>query len=277
MPDAALPAVAPPKPWASNVDAITGKGMWIWQWNATEHGDADAVIARAVQAGLHQIWVRVGDSANGFYGAAELEAVVDKAHQAGMTVIAWGFPYLYDPVRDAAWTAQILAWHSGSGEQVDGYSADLERSTEGVAMTAQRAAVYLELVRRSAGDRLIVATVYPPLDAYWTGRYPYSAMAPYVDVFAPMEYWECVDPGADAIQALQRLGTLRPVHLIGQAFDMADSGRIPPPSGAEIDRFLRVGRSSGALGVSFWVWQSAVPDEWQAISGFPWSVGVRPD
>ena len=276
IPDAKLPAPRPPAAWASDVDAITGKGMWIWQWSSTEHGNADTIIARAVSAGLHQLWVRVGDSADGFYGASVLNALVDKAHTAGLSVIAWGFPYLYDPVRDAGWTAQVLAWRSEGGAPVDGYSADLERSTEGVAMSALRAAVYLDQVRRVAGGRLIVATVYPPLDQYWAGAYPYATMATYVDAFAPMEYWECVDPGADAVQALARLGTLRPVHLIGQAFNMADSGgRRPPPSGAEISRFLDVGRRSGALGASFWVWQTAVDDEWRAITAYPWHVGVR--
>ncbi|MHB8463261.1 MAG: hypothetical protein ACYDH6_21915 [Acidimicrobiales bacterium] len=274
VPDAKLPTPTAPAPWVSDVEPITGKGMWVWQWTSTEHGKPDAIVARATAAGLHQLWVRVGDSPDGFYGRAELDALVPKAHAAGLTVIGWGFPYLYDPVRDAAWTAQVLAWRSSGGEQVDGYSADLERATEGVAMSGLRAGVYLDLVRRAAGDRLVVATVYPPLDDYWAGDYPYRTMATYVDAFAPMEYWECVDPGADAVQALARLGALRPVHLIGQAFSMADSdGRAPYPSADEIGRFLSVGREAGAIGVSFWVWQTAVDDEWRAITAYRWSVG----
>jgi uncharacterized lipoprotein YddW (UPF0748 family) len=272
--------VKAPSPWTSHVAAITGKGMWIWQWSSTDGGNAAQVVQQAVSAGLHQLWVRVGDSMNGFYGADELDALVPVAHAHGIAVIAWGFPYLWDPVGDAQWTAQILDWHAANGQQVDGYSADIEEATEGVMLSAQRAAVYLGLVRQTAGSRLVVATVYPPTDANWTGAnaYPYRAMASYVDAFAPMVYWECTDPGTDSSLDIARLSTLRPVHVIGQAFNFAgDGGRTPSPSGAEIAEFLSAGRRAGALGASFWVWQEATSEEWSAVSGFAWhSLKPRP-
>lgn len=247
--------------------------MWIWEWSSTDGGNAVEVVQQAMAAGLHQVWVRVGDSMNGFYGAQELNALVPVAHAHGIAVIAWGFPYLWDPVGDAQWTAQILDWRAADGEQVDGYSADLEESTEGVMMSAQRAAVYLEVVRQSAGSRLVVATVYPPSDANWSGGYPYQAMAPYVDAFAPMVYWECADPGTDATADVDRLLTLRPVHVIGEAFNFAGSGgRTDSPSGAEISEFMGASQRAGALGASFWVWQEATPDEWTALTDFPWSL-----
>jgi hypothetical protein len=245
--------------------------MWIWQWDSTDGGAAGQVVQQAVAAGLHQLWVRVGDSQNGFYGAEELDQLVPVAHAHGIAVIAWGFPYLWDPVGDAQWTAQILAWRDPSGQQVDGYSADIEKSSEGVMLSAQRAAVYLELVRQAAGSRLVVATVYPPSDVNWDGGYPYSAMAPYVDAFAPMVYWECTDPGSDAALDVARLSALRAVHVIGQAFNFSDvGGRTVSPSAAEIDEFLSTGERAGAVGASFWVWQEATPEEWAAVTGYPW-------
>ncbi len=273
-----LPPVSAPAPWTSHVGAIAGKGMWIWEWGSTDGGDAGEIVQQALSAGLHQLWVRVGDSMNGFYGADELDALVPIAHAHGIAVIAWGFPYLWDPVGDARWTAQILDWRASDGQQVDGYSADIEESTEGVMLSAQRAAVYLELVRQAAGSRLVVATVYPPTDPNWDGDYPYRAMAPYVDAFAPMVYWECTDPGTDAALDVARLSTLRPVHVIGQAFNLAgDGGRSISPSGAEIAEFLGAGHRAGALGASFWVWQEATPEEWAAVAGFHWgSHGSRP-
>jgi hypothetical protein len=267
-----LPAVTAPADWTSHLTALAGKGMWIWEWDSTDGGNADAVVQQAVSAGLHQLWIRVGDSQNGFYGAQELAALVPVAHAHGVEVIAWGFPYLWDPVGDAQWTTQILDWRSPDGEQIDGYSADLEQSTEGVMMSAQRAAVYLELVRQAAGSRLVVATVYPPSDTNWDGGYPYAAMAPYVDAFAPMVYWECTDPGSDAATDVARLLTLRPVHVIGEAFNFSDEGgRAVSPSGAEIAEFLSASKHAGALGASFWVWQEATSEEWSTLGGFSWS------
>ena len=142
-------------------------------------------------------------------------------------------------------------------------------------MTAQRAGVYLETVRRAAGDRLVVATVYPPLDLYWYGDYPFHAMAPYVDAFAPMIYWECTDPGTDATAETARLSSLgRPVDIIGQAYNMApEHGRAASPSGAELTEFMSAGRRAGAVGASFWVWQDATAEEWAALAAYRWQPG----
>lgn len=253
------------------MSAIAGKGMWIWDWSATDGGNARAIVDQAERAGLHQLWVRVGDSSDGFYGASELDALVPLAHAAGVRVIAWGFPYLYDPVGDAGWTARILNWRAPGGQQVDGFSADIEMSTEGVALSTQRAGVYLENVRRAAGSRLVVATVYPPFDQFWYGNYPYRMIARYVDAFAPMIYWECSDPGSDATAETARLATLRPVHIIGQAFNFAAyRGRAVSPSGAELTEFMQAGRKAGAVGASFWVWQDATPQEWTALAAYRW-------
>ena len=273
VPDAQLPATAQPRAWATDPRPAFGKGMWVWMWKNTEGGNADAVVARARRAGLNQLWVRVADSQSGFYAASVLAELVPKAHAAHLSVIGWGFPYLYDPVGDAAWTGDALDWRSPSGDHIDGYSADVERSSEGVMLTPRRVAVYFDAVRRRAGNRLVVATVYPPLDAYWQGRgYPFAAMAPYVDAFAPMIYWECTDPGEDARVAVERLATLRPVHLIGQAYDMAGipGGRVNAPSAAETLRFLDIGKRSGAIGASFWVWNTMDAPQWGALSSYPW-------
>lgn len=272
-----LPAVTTPARWTSHVGALDGKGMWIWEWDSTDGGNADEIVHQAMAAGLRQLWVRVGDSQNGFYGAQELGALVPVAHAHGIAVIAWGFPYLWDPVGDAQWTAQILDWRSPDGQRVDGYSADIEEATEGVMLSAQRAAVYLELVRQAAGSRLVVATVYPPSDSNWGGAYPYKAMAPYVDAFAPMIYWECTDPGSDASVDIARLAALRPVHVIGQAFNFAGTGgRTNSPSAAELDEFMRASKRAGAVGASFWVWQEATAEEWTAVSGFAWKASGLP-
>jgi hypothetical protein len=86
-----------------------------------------------------------------------------------------------------------------------------------------------------------------------------------------MVYWGCTEPGQAATQAIQRLGTLRPVHLIGQGYDMApEGGRHGPPSAEETTRFLDVARRGGATGASMWVWQSIGPHQWSALAAYPW-------
>lgn len=271
VPDAALPVPAPPAAWAGDLSVLQGKGMWIWKMGQTEGGDPAAIVARAKDAGLRQLWVRVGDSQSGFYAASALSALVPAAHREGVAVIGWGFPYLWDPGADARWSADALAWRGPDGSALDGFSPDIEMASEGVQLSEARAQVYLGQVRAAAGRRLVVATVYRPSDIVW-GRYPYAAIAPYVDAFAPMVYWGCTEPGDAAIQSMQRLASMRPVHLIGQAYDMYDDGegRDGAPGPGETQRFLDVARRQGALGASFWVWQSIQPDQWTAMADFRW-------
>lgn len=274
VPEDQLPTPLPPGPWPSNLGPLGGKGMWIWKYKQTEGGNPDAIVDRAVKAGLRQLWVRVGDSADRFYAKDVLDELVPRAHRRGIAVIGWGFPYLFDPVSDAGWAADVLAWRGPKGDQLDGFSPDLELTSEGVAVSEKRTTVFLDLVRRSAGARLVVATVYRPTDRLWPNGYHYAAIAPYVDAFAPMVYWNCVEPGAAALQAIERLQTLRPVHTIGQAYDGSDSGsRGAAPNAQEIRRFLDVSRRQGALGSSFWVWQHADDEEWNALASFPWPPG----
>ena len=270
VPESALPPPAPATAPAAPLTAATGKGLWVWQYRRTEAGEPEAIVDRAAATGLTQIWVRVADSQDGFYGDDELAALVPRAHRRGLSVIAWGFPHLYDPVADAAWSKAVLDWRAPGGDRVDGFSADIETSTEGVALSARRAALYLSLVRQARAGRPLIATVYPPTD-HWMSAYPFAAMAPYIDAYAPMIYWECRDPGAAAAEAISRLARMRPVHLIGQAFSFGDvAGRIDQPSAAELERFMAVARSRGAVGASFWVWQSMDPEEWGELAAFPW-------
>ncbi|HEX2119654.1 MAG TPA: hypothetical protein VHF91_10765 [Acidimicrobiales bacterium] len=138
-------------------------------------------------------------------------------------------------------------------------------------LTERRITVYLGLVRPAGGDLPLVATVYSATDARWNGTYPYRAIAPYVDAFAPMVYWGCAEPGRAALQSIERLATLKPVHVIGQGYDAGpEGGRAGAPSATETVRFLDVARRNGAIGASLWVWQSIGGAQWDALSTFTW-------
>src|SRR5204863_4331844 len=123
VPDAALPEPAPPGGLSSDRGPIEGKGMWVWQMPATEGGDVAAIVRRARAAGLRQLWVRVGDSRQGFYGTSVLDRLVPAAHRAGLAVLGWGFPYLYDPVADRARTERALAWPAPAESRPEGFTA----------------------------------------------------------------------------------------------------------------------------------------------------------
>jgi hypothetical protein len=139
-------------------------------------------------------------------------------------------------------------------------------------VTERRLQVYLGQVGPLTPDRPLIATVFRPTDRMWAS-YPYGAIAPYVDSFAPMVYWGCTEPGAAATEAMARLSTLRPVHVIGQGYNMADEGgRQVAPSGDETWRFLDVARAGGAVGASFWSWQDITQEQWMAMAQYTWPV-----
>ena len=272
VPESALPNPLPPGNWTSSTAPFAGKGMWIWQYSKTEGENFQAIVDRAVAAGLDQIWVRVGDSHDDFYAGERLNTLVPLAHAKGLKVVGWFFPFLHDPVADAAWTKQVIDWRSPDGQRLDGISPDIEMATEGVKITPKRVQIYLGLIRQAAGDLPIAATVYPPVDWVMAKQdaYPFDLMAKYVDAFAPMAYWMCTEPGHLAAESVDRLADLRPVHVIGQAFHNVGHGRRVSPSRDEVLRFLDASLRHDAIGASLWVWQDANDAEWGAITDYPW-------
>jgi hypothetical protein len=253
----------------ANLHAVGGKGMWLTTWPDSTV-DVAAVVAKAHAAGLRQLWVRTGGTPQGFYGHHALDALLPAAHAAGIAVIAWDFPMLSDPVDDAQRAAKTITSSYG-GQHIDGFSPDIETINEGTFNASPRIRVSLSRVRAAAGDLPLVATVMRPTQ-YQLATYPYRAEAPYVDVFAPMVYWSCNEPGQLAAESLRPLARLRPVHLIGQSYDMADEGgRHGLPTGREIWRFLDVAKRSGAIGASLYLYTETKAPQWTALSRYPWN------
>jgi hypothetical protein len=248
--------------------AVRGKGMWLTTWEDSRV-DVAKVVGQARRAGLTQLWVRTGGTYQGWYGRPLLTRLLPAAHAAGLAVVAWDYPTLGDPVADAERAARVITGRFG-GERIDAFSPDIEEIYEGTFDTPLRVRVYLSRVRAVAGDLPVVATVLRPLDGDLGAR-PYRAMAPYVDAFAPMVYWSCNEPGATALSALRPLARLRPVHLIGQSYDMGpEGGRHGLPTAREIWRFLDAGKRGGALGASLYVYDQTRAPQWRALSHYPW-------
>ena len=259
----AVPLVAVPAPRHIALAAITGKGMWLTVFPGGRL-DVPAVIALARRAGLRQLWLRTGSTSDGFYGEGLLRALVAAAHPAGIAVIAWDFPTLSDPAQDARRVAEAV------GAGADGFGADIEAAPEGTYLTARRVADYLSLARRAVGVRPLVAIVPRPT-AYWLSAYPYRTEASFVDAFAPMVYWSCIEPGAAVAQAIASLAHLAPVVPIGQDYDMAsEGGRHGLPSAREIWRFLDVARRDGAIGASLYDLESGGSAQLGALGAYPW-------
>lgn len=266
--DEALPAPLPPGPKATDLSAITGKGIWVTNWPKTEL-DIAGVVARTQAAGLTSIWVRTGGTRQGYYGDRVLPQLVPAAHAAGLKVVAWDFPFLSDPVADAQRAKAAL----DSG--IDAIAPDVETQYEGTYATPRRVELYLSLVRSYAGTRPIAATVPRPTPRRLE-TFPYGAFPAYADVFTPMIYWSCNEPGELVAQSMQHLGALLPVAPVGQAYDMGEEGgRVGLPTFAETWRFLDAARRGGAVGASLWTIEQVGEGQWDALRHYPWET-VQP-
>lgn len=267
--DAALPAPLPPGAKATDLTAVAGKGIWATTWPGTQL-DVPGLVARARAAGLQSIWVRTGGSRQGYYGQRFLPRLVPAAHAAGLSVVAWDFPSLSDPMQDVERARRALA------AGIDAFAPDLETSAEGTYATPARIASYLSRIRDAAGSRPVAATVPRPTP-YRLRTFPYAAIRPYADVFAPMVYWSCNEPGALVGQSLRELGRWLPVAPVGQAYDMgSEGGRRGLPTRAETWRFLDAARRGGAVGASLWTVEQTGTGQWSALADYPWTATPRP-
>jgi hypothetical protein len=95
-----------------------------------------------------------------------------------------------------------------------------------------------------------------------------------------MVYWLNRDPVSDVTGALRDLARFnKPVMPIGQAYDgAADHGPPGVPGRAAILAFIEAAEKSGAGSVSFWSWQHASQEAWDAIrDAWQFTLPVSPD
>jgi hypothetical protein len=249
---------------AGSLTAVQGKGLWVTPFPKSRV-DVPGLVAQAQRRGVRSLWVRTGGTRQGYYGDRFLPQLVTTAHRAGVAVVAWDFPTLSDPATDARRAGRALA------TGVDAFSPDIETSAEGVHATTRRVAVYLSLVRAYAGARPVVATVPRPTPLRQR-TFPYRAFVPYADVFAPMVYWSCKEPGSLVAQSISGLRRMLPVAPVGQAYDMGpEGGRVGTPSRAETLRFLDAARRAGAIGASLWTVEHAGTAQLRALGEYRWT------
>ncbi|MDQ3944342.1 MAG: peptidoglycan-binding protein, partial [Actinomycetota bacterium] len=253
----------PPPPPTARLRLPLGKGMWLHHLD--QAGSATAVVNKAKAVGLTHLYLRVGSSKKGFYNQYGLDHLLPVAHAAGIKVVGWDFPYLFDPAADADRGAAAIAYTTPDGHRMDAFSADIETAAEGVNLTAEGALAYGARLRELVGpDYPLIATVPRPSPKRF---FPFAEATASFDAIAPMVYWQNRDPATDAAQAMVDLAPFgKPVLLVGQAYDGGpEGGPAGPPPRDHLDRFMATGLAHGAAGVSFWVWHHATAEHWAAI------------
>lgn len=245
-----------------------GKGMWIWLEDRAEGGDPHAIVARAQATGLTHLYVRTGTLKGGFIGGPFLDRLLPVAHAAGLRVYGWDFPYLDHPGDDVNRALAAIRYTTPDGHRIDGFSSDIESTSEGVNNDPEFVLAYCTWLRANVGPNYpLIATVPNPTAARLARGFPYNEIIPSFDAVAPMVYWMNRDPGADVANAVAFFAQWgKPVFPIGQAYDGGPEGGPPGVPGRDaIIRFLQHAEAAGAVGASFWSWQHATPEVWDAV------------
>ncbi|HEX2039280.1 MAG TPA: peptidoglycan-binding domain-containing protein [Acidimicrobiales bacterium] len=255
----------PTAPPASSTIPI-GKGMWLHHFSRSAGGDPQRLVADATARGLTHVYLRLGSSTRGFYAQSDLERLLPVAHAAGLKVVGWDFPTLHSPAVDAARAAAQITYTTVQGHRIDAFSADIETPAEGTHLTVEGVRQYGQLLRQAAGPGYpLIATVPRPSNKRW---FPYAETVAAFDAVAPMVYWANRDPVRDVRQAVADLAPYgKPVLPVGQAYDgRIDGWGTGSPSKEALAAFAQAASEAGAVGVSFWSWQTAEPHHWAAIA-----------
>jgi hypothetical protein len=259
----------------------TGTGIWIYQWSHTDGGNAVRVVRQARAVGLSTLYVRTGSSWDGFTGPAVLRRLLRAAYDTPVSVVAWDFPSLANPVADARRLADA-AWFQRWNPHVAHVRAvapDIEMPPEGTDLTTWRVLTYLRWLRRLLPHGVSILATVPWPSPQQVGYYPYRLVAEFSDALEPMAYWYTYNPAWVTQRSLQVLHRLRrPVIPIGQGYDnRVDQPGLPPSDlGSELATFVRTAHRFGAPGISLWAWQDAGPLQWRTLVHAHRDFPVRP-
>lgn len=249
------------------VAATSGKGQYLYRMENI--GTPRQVVDKAKAVGLKHLVIRASNPVDGFYVKPVLEELLPLAHAAGIAVVAYDGPSLEDIPSDVARAKSVIDFQTTSGHRIDALGADIER-TRAPNLDRPRAADYAAQLRAAVGPNYpLVAIVMNP--NYHESWYPFAELARGFNVMSPMDYWTGVTADGAAfvsksVKLLQKYGL--PVSVIGQSYPIEGSGSYPTADAAE--GAMQAAKDSGAVGISWWSWETTTDWHWDLISRFPW-------
>jgi hypothetical protein len=242
-----------------------GAAVWIYQWSATERGNARAVLARARHYGLSALFVRTGSTVDGFTGAKPLSALLRLAGRHDPAIVAWDYPVLADPSADAARLAEA-AWF-GRGHRGIARVAAVAPDIEDPSLTAGAVDTYLRHLRALLPPGVPILATVPWPSGLWPS-FPYGVISGYANAFLPMTYWYSRSAYWVTLDSIQRLAHYgKPIFPVGQGYDSRLDDPLAPPSHpwSELAEFLAAARAGHVSGISLWSWQLAGNAQWHTL------------
>jgi hypothetical protein len=230
--------------------AFDREGMWIWYVDRTEGGNLARIAARAKSHGIGTLYIKSSDG--GSYWSQFNSAMVERLHDAGLSVCAWGFVYGDSPLAEARVAAAAVK------RGADCFVIDAEGQYEGKYAAAER---YMRALRARIGEEFPVAlATFPYVDYH--PAFPYSVFfAPGGAQYnQPQMYWKAIGTSVRGIYEHTYLFNRlwgRPLYPLGQTY--------MSPSSHEIISFRRFAENYGGQEVSWWAWHETNSVAWSAL------------
>jgi hypothetical protein len=209
-----------------------------------------AIIAQAKANNVSTVFVKSSDGSS--WWSQFSPTFVATLHAAGIHVCAWQYVYGTHPSVEAALGARAVTVGA------DCLAIDAESQYEGRYAQAQ---LYINDLRQAIGASFPVALASFPYVDYHPAL-PYSVfLGPNGAQYnVPQIYWQAIGTSVStAVNHTYSVNTPygRPIAPLGQAYN----GTSP----SSILSFRQLVQAQGSPGTSWWDWQEATTQEWQAI------------
>lgn len=259
---------------------LQGKGFFIWKIKDIEGGDADRAAAKAHDASLTHVLIKilsgtwdynqrpVYDNRGRFKGWEDdiLGPFVDAFKARGIEV--WGWQYVYH--RYAAYEADAANKRVKQFE-LDGFVIDAEGE---VKHKKKEAAQYID--RLEVGVPVALSSYrYPVLHQ----ELPWDVYLDGCDMVMPQVYWEmATNPGQQLKRSLHEyrefLDTNLPYVPTGSAYGRGAWHATP----GQVLEFMQTAKDLKLPAVNFFRWGTAVeiPGMWETIAQFDYGSGPPP-
>jgi hypothetical protein len=261
---------------ATTLEIYGGVGSWLDIFAGPPWRRPLSVAADLKARGVTTLYLQTSNYSqrSAIVQPALLGRLLDAAHAAGISVVAWYLPSFADPVTDARRSLAAIQFRSASGERFDSFALDIEAGlVHPASLRNSRLLALAARVRAALPSDVPLGAIIPSpvgMDRhphYWPG-FPYAGLARLSDVFLPMAYFShYVHSPADVYDYTRRVvldirdRTGRPdvpIHVIG--------GLASSTTGAAAIAFARAATECGVDGVSLYAYPQTTFAQWHALA-----------
>ena len=272
--------------------AYAGLGAWVdgfdfgpaYQANGAAPPIGPSVVDDMAAHGVKTLFLQAARedtrSPGGLVDGPLVGAMLERAHAAGLKVVAWYLPRFRDPAADLR-NVLGLARFEVLGHRFDGVAIDIEATDDvtDVAVRNQRLLDLSRAVRAELGTDVLGAIVLPPVltevvnQQFWP-EFPYRELSPLYDVWLPMSYWTFRTQSSGYKDGFtyneESTRRLRADLGIPNAVVHGIGGIGDATTVEDLDRFTQSLVATGAIGGSIYDWSSMSSSIRDALSArFP--------